>query len=103
MYFVGSILVTFKVTGTSTLLNSTVSSLCTAVENGTDFNFRGTTLRLSNYLSVNGENYYGSRCAFEVMKTKHCTDQCMQCFKKPLGVIMWIQLPGMILMCVHYV
>ncbi|XP_061168814.1 fibrocystin-L-like [Saccostrea echinata] len=59
----GSILVTFQVSGTSTMLNTTVSSLCSAVENGTNFNFRGTSLTLANYLSVDGEDYYGTKCA----------------------------------------
>jgi hypothetical protein len=68
LYFVGSILVNFQVSGSSIMLNSTVNSLCGAVENGTNFNFRGSSLRLANYMSVGGENYYGSKCAKQVMK-----------------------------------
>ncbi|XP_062574409.1 fibrocystin-L-like [Saccostrea cucullata] len=59
----GSILVTFQVSGTTSMMNTTVSSLCGAVENKTSFNFRGTSLTLDNYLSVDGENYYGTKCA----------------------------------------
>lgn len=47
-------------------MNSTVDSLCGAVENRTVFNFRGTALQLSKYLTVDGVDYHGSKCGAQV-------------------------------------
>lgn len=47
-------------------MNSTVDSLCGAVENRTVFNFRGTALQLSKYLTVDGVDYHGTKCGAQV-------------------------------------
>lgn len=59
---------TFEVSGGSSLMNSTVDSLCGAVENRTVFNFRGTALQLSKYLTVDGVDYHGTKCGAQVKK-----------------------------------
>lgn len=63
LYFsTGSIMVTFNIGGNEENVTSTISSLCIAIQNGTDFTFIGHSLTLSGYMTVDGSKYYGVSC-----------------------------------------
>ncbi|XP_062600839.1 fibrocystin-L-like [Saccostrea cucullata] len=62
LVYKGSIMVTFNLGGNEVNVTSTISDLCIAIQNGTDFVFVGQSLTLSGYMTVDGNKYYGVSC-----------------------------------------
>lgn len=62
LYFPGSIIVTFQISGTNSSVNTTVYAVCNSIQSGQTYSFNGTSLSLAGYLTVGGTVYYGVTC-----------------------------------------
>ncbi|XP_061164553.1 fibrocystin-L-like [Saccostrea echinata] len=75
LVYKGSIMVTFNLGGNEVNVTSTISDLCIAIQNGTDFIFVGQSLTLSGYMTVDGNKYYGVSCG--VISSNDGTDSAI--------------------------
>ncbi|KAL4228553.1 Fibrocystin-L [Mactra antiquata] len=61
----GSIMVTFDVSGSNVDVNDTAYSVCELITNGTIYSFNGYDIKLSGYMTVDSQAFYGVSCAIK--------------------------------------
>ena len=65
--FTGSILITFTVEGASLNVTTLSEDLCTSIKEGQSYTIGSTTYTLDPYMTVDGQDYYGTNCGAGVI------------------------------------
>ena len=65
--FAGSILITFTVEGATLNVTAMSEDLCTSIKEGQSYTVGSTTFTLDPYMTVDGQDYYGTACGATVL------------------------------------